>query len=232
MLTASDLTAYMGSDLQPGHYVMLRVSDNGIGMEPRTLSRIFDPFFSTKVNGHGLGLSATLGIIRTHRGGIHVQSQPDVGTTFTLLFPVAQQNLTVAPKPASTTLSPATNEQVVLIIDDEALVRDAIVDILQMDGFTVIAASGGEEGLAQFRQYQAQIGVVVLDMKMPGMSGEETFQRLRQLDAAIKIILSSGYNESQISRDWHAQGITAFLQKPYDFTVFTETIRKALLTTT
>jgi two-component system cell cycle sensor histidine kinase/response regulator CckA len=226
--TADDANRYMGANLQPGHYVALQVCDNGTGMEPKTLNQIFDPFFSTKTLGHGLGLAATLGIIRTHHGGIRVQSQPGVGTIFTLLFPATTVQ-PIAPADNIVMLPPPhDHKQLVLVIDDESSICEAVTDILATEGLPVIVAASGEVGIECFRQHRSQIGLVLLDMKMPGLSGEETFRALRQIDPLLKVILSSGYNEAEVHRHFGESGIVAFLQKPYNFALLTQAVHAAL----
>lgn len=229
--SAQELSRFTGNALAPGVYVFLQVSDNGIGMDAALLSRIFDPFFSTKSHGHGLGLAATLGILRTHHAGIQVQSQPGQGTTFTLLFPISTQKQTELAMQTEPTIAKTSGQRSVLVIDDEPYVRAAVADILQSEELPVIVAASGEDGVKQYRRHQAEIGVVLLDMKMPGMSGEETHRALRELNAEVKVILSSGYNESEINRTWHELGIFAFLQKPYNVDLLLHHVQQALAAT-
>ena len=223
-----DTSGYMGGKLQPADYVALEIFDNGRGMDDKIISRIFDPFFSTKTHGHGLGLAATLGIMRTHQGGIQVQSQLGSGTTFTLLFPVHTAPVTKSILAEAEIEPDSTTKPLVLVIDDESAIRESVTDILTMEDFRVITAASGTEGIACFRQQQHQIGLVLLDLKMPGMSGEETLRALRQIDAQVRVILSSGYNETEVSHLFHEGEIMAFLQKPYNFALLTQQVRKAL----
>lgn len=227
-----DFAAFMADQLPPGAYVALDVIDNGTGMDETTIKRVFEPFFSTKTRGHGLGLAATLGIIRTHHGGIHVNSKLGSGTHFTVLFPVAATQPVAQPAMAGASQpvgAPVYNTKLqVLVIDDEAPIREVVADILTAEGITVLTATGGEEGIALYQQ-QPNIGLVVLDMKMPGMSGEETFRRLRAIDPAIQVILSSGYTETEIHHDFHRADIVAFLQKPYDIDQLLKYVHDALV---
>ena len=225
---AAELNGYTTEALSPGNYVVLEVLDNGTGMEETTRKQIFDPFFSTKTHGHGLGLAATLGIIRTHHGSIHVESELGVGTKFTVLFPLAATKLI-----AATTSEPLATPHYdtklhVLVIDDETSIREVVADILISEGIAVLVAAGGEEGIALYQQQQARIGLVLLDMKMPGISGEETFRRLRALDPAVQVILSSGYTEIEINDYFHNADIVAFLQKPYDITQLLQSVHGVL----
>lgn len=226
--TINDSSSYMGDNLLPGSYVALEISDNGCGMDEKLLSRIFDPFFSTKTHGHGLGLAATLGIIRTHHGGIRVQSQPGSGTTFTLLFPVVNAQPITPVTVEADIVSYAATQPLVLVIDDESAIRESVTDILTIEGIQVITAANGADGIAYFRQHQDQIGLVLLDLKMPGMSGEETLHRLLQINAQVKVILSSGYNETEVSHLFQEGKILAFLQKPYRLALLIQQVRKAL----
>lgn len=228
-LSANDDTSgYMGDQLLPATYVALEIFDNGCGMDSKVISRIFDPFYSTKTHGHGLGLAATLGIMRTHHGGIQVQSQPGISTTFTLLFPALKPQVVKPIAAAADVEAYSTTKPLVLVIDDESAIRESVTDILMMEGIQVVTAASGNEGIACFRQQQHQIGLVLLDLKMPGMSGEETLRALRQIDGQVRVILSSGYNETEVSHLFHEGEIMAFLQKPYNFTLLCQQVRKAL----
>ncbi|MEZ4728827.1 MAG: response regulator [Caldilineaceae bacterium] len=230
-LSAVDtLQGYIIGNLEPGPYVVLQIADSGKGMDQSILSRIFDPFFSTKPKGHGLGLSATMGIIRAHGGGLQVQSQPERGTTFTILLP-ALDNAEVDPQPAPIAPAAAKPEkrQTVLVIDDEEAIREVAADILTDHGFHVMTASSGSEGIEQFRQLQKQVGVVLLDMKMPGMNGKQTYQVLRQIEPNVKVIFMSGYSETEVSTQVGSGQPLPFLSKPYSADLLTHYVRQMLL---
>lgn len=219
--------ASSNSELTAGLYVFLSVIDTGIGMDQATLSRIFDPFFSTKSKGHGLGLSATMGIVRTHHGSLHVQSQPNVGTTFTLLLP-ASEDESVAAEP-STMITPAKRaQQSILIIDDETAVREAATDILVESGFHVTAANNGHDGIDLFRNNHQQIDVILLDMKMPGLNGSETYQQLRQITPNLKVIFTSGYSDAAVDQQIHESESITFLPKPYTAELLTKQVHEML----
>lgn len=216
-LVPADLsTNFISEPPQPGDYILLEVQDNGTGIDQTTLSRIFDPFYSTKSTGHGLGLSATLGIIRTHRGGLCVESQLGEGTTFTVLFPVAESVEIVSQQPTVQEAYAEDCSKAILVIDDEAAVRHAVSDILIDRGYAVMTAAGGKEGIATYQAQHAAIGVVLLDMKMPEMSGQETYNVLREMDPALNIIFTSGYSETEIAIPPTDIYHTAFLPKPYN----------------
>lgn len=228
LTTADEANGYIGDSLVPGSYVGLEIADNGHGMDEKLLLRIFDPFFSTKTHGHGLGLAATLGIMRTHHGGIRVQSQPGIGTTFTLLFPVVEAQAATLPTNEVEIGSAAPTQSLVLVIDDESAIRESITDILTLEGIQATTAASGTEGVVCYRGQQQQIGLVLLDLKMPGMSGEETLRALRAINPTVKVILSSGYNETEVTHLFQAGEILAFLQKPYNFALLLQYVRKAL----
>lgn len=206
---------WTGSALPPGEYIFLTVRDSGIGMTPEIRRRIFDPFFTTKEDGQGLGLASVLGIVRDHRGGLHVESQPGQGTTFMLVFPQSARAEIAAP-PLETAVPANTAGQCILVIDDEAPVREAVTDIMALHGVEVMTAVNGQEGIACFSQHKDEIQLVLLDMSMPGLNGLDTLTKLRQVDPTVRIILSSGYSQQQIAHEVKVNGRTGFLAKPYD----------------
>jgi PAS domain S-box-containing protein len=203
-----------GASLMPGEYVYLTVADNGEGMEAETQDRIFDPFFTTKFTGRGLGLAAVLGIIQAHDGGIFVESVQGKGTTFHLFFPISTEGMSGV---RETAVSPYTTKQSaqILLIEDETAVCEAISDILELASITVYTAANGLDGILIYKEKQDEIDLIMLDISMPGLSGEETFHALQQLNPKAKIILSSGYNEAEIVERFKGQGLTGFIQKPY-----------------
>ncbi|MEZ4594029.1 MAG: PAS domain S-box protein [Chloroflexota bacterium] len=198
--------------ITPGEFVLLEVSDTGRGMDEATLNRIFDPFFSTKGTGRGLGLAAVMGIVRGHHGSVRASSRLGQGSTFQFLFPSEMAD-SVAVETAVPQRTPQQNT--VLIIDDERQVREAMRDILDLQEIPTLTAASGQEGIDQFTVHQAKIGLIILDLSMPGMSGIEAFSGLRSIDPTIKIILSSGYTETEILEKMAGTRPTGFLQKPY-----------------
>ncbi|MFN8495128.1 MAG: PAS domain S-box protein [Caldilineaceae bacterium] len=222
-LQGHQLTHFKSRDpLAPGRYVYLKVIDNGIGMSEATLARIFDPYFTTKPRGSGLGLSATLGIVQKYRGGLKVESQPAHGTTFTILFPASQAAVMTNHATATTEELSSTT---ILVVDDEASVREVVSDILAMQDIKTILATDGRDGIEKFEQYRTEIALVLLDMKMPVMNGEEAFYALRELDPNLKILISSGYNEPEITNRLLRQGPTRFLAKPYSPSALLEMVK-------
>lgn len=228
MIVAEEFnTTFVGNEKPAsGAYVCLQVSDTGGGMAIATQERIFDPFFSTKEDGRGLGLSATFGIIRAHKGGLIVQSDLEKGTTFTVMFPASSSSAPLAEIPTKKEHAFLVYEQssCVLVIDDEAPVREAVYDILSSVGLRVLAAEDGQTGIKMYRRHRAEIDLVLLDMRMPGMNGEETFKALKGIDPAVKVVLSSGYNEAETMSRFVGEGVTSFLQKPYNLETLLRTV--------
>jgi len=209
-----------------GPYVTLEVHDDGPGIPPEILQSIFDPFFTTKEKGHGLGLAAVLGIIKAHKGGLTVYSEVGVGTTFKLLLPATmkEDDVTKSKSEAGTKIFKGS----VLVIDDEEYVREAVTDILALENVEVLTAADGKSGLALYMAHQADISLVLLDLSMPGWSGERTMRELRKVNLKLPIILSSGYNEVEATRRFVGKEFTGFLQKPYTADRLLEVVQKYL----
>jgi len=219
-------TGYRGiGRLAAGRYVYLKVIDNGCGMNEATLARIFEPYFTTKKRGSGLGLSATLGIVQKCQGGLKVESRPGGGTTFTILFPASEAAVTVSPVRELPSVASAS---AILVVDDEAPVREGISDILTTEGIKVFLAADGRDGVEKFKRHQSEIDLVLLDMKMPIMNGEETFYALRAIDPGVRIVLSSGYNEPETTNRLLRLGSTQFLSKPYNTQVLLNAVQSAI----
>jgi two-component system, cell cycle sensor histidine kinase and response regulator CckA len=216
---------YGGVMPAPGFYVCLQVTDDGVGMDEATISHIFDPFFSTKMYGRGLGLSAILGIVNGHQGALQVDSELGKGTKFTVWLPIsAEAQIEQEEQPLQSTTRVTG---MILLVDDEAPVREAVVDILQTLGLKTITAANGQEGLALFDQHHEEIAVVLLDMQMPIMGGKETLEAIRQRNQTIPVILSSGYSEAELSGQLTDEA-TSFLQKPYNMDRLIEVITAAI----
>lgn len=214
-----------GDNIQPGTYLLLEVHDTGKGMDAETLSRIFDPFFTTKFTGRGLGLAAVIGIVRGHRGAIKVYSHVGQGTTFKVFFPVpARQKLNRPPEISATNLR---GHETVLVVDDEEVVQRMALATLEKYGYRVLQARNGKEAIEIFEKDPESIALVLLDMTMPVMSGEETLHRLTAIRPDVLVIASSGYNEVEALRRF-GQGVKGFLQKPYRAAQLAEKVRSSL----
>ena len=201
-------------------YVAVGVADSGHGMDAATVDRMFDPFFSTRGVGRGLGLSALLGIVRGHRGAVFVESAPGRGTTVRVLFPVGTApTLSAAPAPAPPAPAPgpapAPPAGAVLVVDDEALVLKACVSMVRALGRPVLAARGGAEALELLRAHRGEIRTVLLDLSMPGMDGLATADALLAIDPALEIVLASGFDEQALLGREGAARVAGFIQKPY-----------------
>ena len=195
-------------------YACLEVADAGCGIAENDLEKIFDPFFSTKFTGRGLGLPVVLGIVRAHHGAVTVESKPDSGSIFRVFFPVSVKEVPRQPDKAAQT--PATKEGgTVLVIEDEEKVRELAKMMLTHLGYTVLEARDGIEGMEVFRQHRDEICCVVCDLTMPRMDGWETLAALRSLLPGIPVVLSSGYDEAQVMAGEHPERPQAFLGKPY-----------------
>ncbi len=203
---------------RPGPYLALSVQDTGGGMDAATLGRIFDPFFSTKFMGRGLGLPATQGILRTHRAILKVESEVDKGSTFTIYFPVLQEDLDLPePAPLRKAQQPvqASSSTRILLVDDETVLRESVAEFLEILGFEVIQAVDGQDAVERFQAMLGHISLVIMDLTMPRMDGHEAFLALRALDPSLKVILSSGYTEQDATRPFQGAKLAAFLHKPY-----------------
>ena len=215
-LHAEDIArAFPGQELTPGAYACLHVEDNGRGMSAETLQRIFEPFFSQKGAGRGLGLAAMRGIVRAHRGAIAVDSKPGQGTRFTVVFPALIQP---APKEHAPQPEPRTRFQTgatVLVVDDEYEVRDVVRDMLTARGLKVLTAEDGAHAVKTFKDHVDTIDVVLLDMAMPGKSGDVVLREILAIRPDAKVIVSSGFIEESVSSRFGDAKPAAFLYKPF-----------------
>ncbi|NUN69155.1 MAG: PAS domain S-box protein [Bacteroidetes bacterium] len=213
----------------PDHeYVSLSVKDTGAGMDETIQQRIFEPFFSTKARGKGtgLGLAIVHGIVRLHKGLIDVSSTPGTGTTFTMYFPSIAVEATEEPKD-ETPMQPQ-RPATVLIVDDEEMLREILVESLREEGFETLSAVDGIDALRVYAEHRGRIALVITDLGMPNMGGEELFAKLHSMDPAVKVIVSSGFLDSTSRSELLQRGIRDVVTKPYKFDQIISVIQRVL----
>lgn len=198
-------------DIEAGMYVYISVSDDGPGMDAATQKRIFEPFYTTKFTGRGLGLAAVLGILRNHKGTVRIYSEPGQGTNFKIMLPVPD---TEGLEQFEAEIEAIEGRGTVLIIDDEQVVHDVAGETLAKIGYKVLHAYDGREGLQVFQNREGSINLILLDITMPLMTGDEVFQRVRLINDSVKIIITSGYAEEMVMQKFQDLDVAAFLPKP------------------
>lgn len=218
---------FVGSDLSTGDYVCMEITDTGCGMDSETRSRVFDPFFSTKFSGRGLGLAAVHGIVRAHKGALEVISEKGKGSTFSILFPSCKATKAIQPE-VKLPGGKWRGKGKILVVDDEEDVRTMLGETLKELGFDPLLASQGLEGIETYRKYQKDIVLVILDMIMPRMSGNEVYNNIRQINANAHILFMSGYSETEFPGVSDKKNPTHFILKPFKFMDLRDKIRTAI----
>ena len=214
---------WLDENIREGLYVYLEIADTGCGMDKETQAKLFDPFFTTKFTGRGLGMAAVLGIVRSHKGAIKVYSELGKGTSFKILLPASG-------KPAEIFNVASLDDGwkgsgKVLLVDDEETVRGIGKEMLKELGFEIVTANDGREALEVFKQHP-DIAFVILDLTMPHMDGEQCFRELKQLKPDVKVIISSGFSEHEVSQIFIGKGLAGFIQKPYKMSVLKQSIQR------
>jgi CheY-like chemotaxis protein len=201
--------------VKPGRYVKISITDTGMGMDKATQQRIFEPFFTTKEMGRGagLGLASVYGIIKNHGGYINVYSEKKEGTTFTIYLPVSEKDVYEEKKlPEKVVKGTVT----LLLVDDEDIIIDVGEQMLKTLGYEVLLARGGKKAIEVYTNNQDRIDMVILDMIMPDMGGGETYDRLKEINPDVKVLLSSGYSINGKANEILERGCNGFIQKPFD----------------
>ncbi|MEQ8188011.1 MAG: PAS domain S-box protein [Candidatus Eremiobacterota bacterium] len=212
---------------QAGTFVYIEVKDTGCGMDKKTQDKLFDPFFTTKFTGRGLGMSAVIGIVKSHRGAIMVDSIRDSGTSIKVFFPVCHHDTGDIADEKGGALPFKSMDGTILLVDDEDIILATSEIILQRLGFRVITASDGEKAIQIFAEQSDKIDCIIMDLSMPKMDGLTAFKEIINIKPDVKIILSSGYNEEESVKE-HTDGLAGFLEKPYQIEELQKILQKTL----
>ena len=227
-LVLSDDLSELRSDLEPGRYLVLSVTDNGCGMTPEVRDRIFEPFFTTKGvgKGTGLGLPMVYGVVRQHKGTVRVYSEVGMGTSFRIYLPVIDQSS--QDLQAVSRSRPQGGNETILVAEDDPMVRDIAVRILERAGYHTITAADGVQAVELFEQHQEAISLAVVDLVMPRLSGREVYQRIKQFKPETQVVFCSGYDPEMTDDDDLPERRMQIVQKPFDPAKLLDIIRDAL----
>lgn len=212
------------------HYWILSIHDSGVGIEPQIKGNIFDPFFTTKeqFKGTGLGLAMVYNIIQDLKGAISVESSPGHGSTFSLFFPVASHSMATDVTSSSSQIEKFSGDGLILIVDDEEVMRTMAEDVLGEFGYRCITANNGAEGVALYKKHREEILAVILDMAMPVLSGKEAYIEMKKIDPKVKVILASGFLKDKRVQELLDLGVCGFVQKPYSVSRLMEELHKII----
>jgi signal transduction histidine kinase/CheY-like chemotaxis protein len=216
------------ADLEPNAYVFVRVSDTGVGFDPGEVERIFDPFYSQKTQGKGLGLSSISGIVRQHKGFIHVNSLPGNGADFTVYFPIIAYKDVAGTSKGSVRMATAGIKGRVLLADDDPRIRSLIASILESDAYHLTSVEDGKEAVKRVSLEGADYDAFVLDCTMPKMSGPEVYREIRATGNNAPVILVSGYQQEQVISDISNDEHAYFMKKPFSVDELLETVNAAM----
>jgi CheY-like chemotaxis protein len=215
--------------VEAGDYVKITVTDTGVGIDRETRERIFEPFFTTKEMGRGtgLGLASVYGVIKNHEGYINVYSEVDQGTTFTIYLPASRKTIQKEIEKAVPTVAMGTGT--ILLIDDEEMIIKVGEELLRELGYEVMSARSGQEAIGLYRDNADKIDLVIMDMIMPGMGGGETFDRLKEINPDIRVLLSSGYSINGQASQILERGCDGFIQKPFNLIQLSDKIQQIIV---
>ena len=213
--------------VEPGKYVKISVTDTGVGMDKATREKIFEPFFTTKEMGRGtgLGLASAYGIIKNHGGFINVYSEKGHGATFNIYLPASEKEIIEEKKSVGDT---SKGSETVLFVDDEDMIIEVAGELFEQLGYKVLIARSGKEAIEIYEKNKEQIDIVLLDMIMPDMSGSDTYDKLKEINPDVKVLLSSGYSMIGTATEIMDRGCSGFIQKPFKMKELSQKLREIL----